>query len=272
MNALKAQNALVFITGASRGIGKTLALMFADLFSDHESTFVLLSRDEKVLADVQRQILSRTLSTNVELLIADLNNRANEYDNISELIRKAEETKKFDIRIIVHNAGSVGDVTKKSSELNDQDHWHSYLQGNLISTIILNNKIYAELKKDKGLIMIVNITSLLSEKAFPSFTQYSVAKASREAYFRSFAVEHPEARVLSYSPGPVDTQMHNEISQHSYDQEVREVFSKRYSKDHNLHRKLLSTEETCRKLISILGENKFVNGSRIDYFDDESTR
>lgn len=28
------------------------------------------------------------------------------------------------------------------------DHWHSYLQGNLISTIILNNKIYAELKKD----------------------------------------------------------------------------------------------------------------------------
>jgi len=59
----------------------------------------------------------------------------------------------------------------------------------------------------------VNITSLLSHKAYPSFTQYSVGKAAREAYFRAFAAEHPGSRVLNYSPGPVDTQMHTEVTE-----------------------------------------------------------
>jgi NAD(P)-dependent dehydrogenase (short-subunit alcohol dehydrogenase family) len=64
----------------------------------------------------------------------------------------------------------------------------------------------------KRKIFIVNITSLLSVKAYPSFTQYSVGKAAREAYFRGFATENPSCRVLNYSPGPVDTDMHTEVS------------------------------------------------------------
>lgn len=52
----------------------------------------------------------------------------------------------------------------------------------------------------------------------------------------------------------------------TYDKEVREVFStKRHNTD--LHRKLLTPEETVKRLIRIIEENKFENGARIDYFD-----
>lgn len=50
--------------------------------------------------------------------------------------------------MIIHNAGSLGDLTKKSSELNNQEQWIEYLQTNLISTIYLNNLIYSVLNKE----------------------------------------------------------------------------------------------------------------------------
>lgn len=59
---------------------------------------------------------------------------------------------------------------------------------------------------------MINLTSLLAVQAFPSFSQYSVGKAAREAYFRSLALENKDVKVLSYSPGPVDTDMRGEIA------------------------------------------------------------
>ncbi|EYC15434.1 hypothetical protein Y032_0037g3521 [Ancylostoma ceylanicum] len=46
----------------------------------------------------------------------------------------------------------------------------------------------------------------------PRPLQYSVGKAAREAFFRVLAVEDDTIKVLSYSPGPVDTAMHDVIA------------------------------------------------------------
>jgi len=53
----------------------------------------------------------------------------------------------------------------------------------------------------------------------------------------------------------------------SYDENVRHLFSKRYEDTSTLHRKLLSTAETVRRLISLLEQDKFESGARVDYFD-----
>jgi sepiapterin reductase len=139
---------------------------------------------------------------------------------------------------------------------------------------LLNNALYNVICKELSrTIVIVNITSLLAIKAFASFTQYSVGKAAREAYFRSFALEHDEAdcRVLQYSPGPVDTEMHAEVHRTTYDETVREHFQNRpkppTAKPSDLHRRLITPKETVDKLIGILNDNRFENGSRVDFFD-----
>jgi len=63
---------------------------------------------------------------------------------------------KFDLCLIIHNAGTVGDLTKKSSELNEIGQWQNYLQTNLLSTILLNNLIYSVIcKEDKVLFFLI---------------------------------------------------------------------------------------------------------------------
>lgn len=55
----------------------------------------------------------------------------------------------------------------------------------------------------------------------------------------------------------------------SFDENVRQVFSRRYDNESNLHRKLLTCTETVTRFLQILEKNKFENGMRIDYFDKD---
>ncbi|KAH7723478.1 oxidoreductase [Aphelenchoides avenae] len=275
MSSLSGKHAWVVITGASRGIGRELALRLAEVVANN-SMFFLLARDVERLEDVKREIITRNPTICTEVVHADLGQKVVNALYVSELcrmIREAEELyaqNPFEARLVVHNAGTVGDITKTSSELIQEDDWHTYLQTNLISTIVLNNSVFNLVKAP---LTIVNVTSLAAIKAFPSFTQYSVGKAAREAYFRSFATEHTEeqCRVLQYSPGPVDTDMHATVARESCDEGVRKLFQesreKKAGASKELHRELLSPEQTVQRLVTILEENRFDTGARIDYFD-----
>ena len=44
-------------SGASRGIGRELALQLATIFSDTNSTFFLIARNEKGLSEVKQKII-----------------------------------------------------------------------------------------------------------------------------------------------------------------------------------------------------------------------
>ncbi|VDM28163.1 unnamed protein product [Toxocara canis] len=182
---------------------------------------------------------------------------------ISAAILKAV---KFESLVLVHNAGTTGDMTKRAVEISTAKEWHDFLQINLVAMILINNlvlrKITKEVASDR---LIVNITSLLAIKSFPSFSQYAVAKAAREAFFRSLAVEDPSLRILNYSPGPVQTEMYAAIAVNSYDESVRASFKQGNT---DVTRKVLLPEETVAKMFSVLETNAFENGGRVDYFDD----
>lgn len=47
----------------------------------------------------------------------------------------------FDLLILVHNAGSIGDVSRRIEEMNDSKNWHQYLQANFVSMVLLNNLV-----------------------------------------------------------------------------------------------------------------------------------
>ena len=59
----------------------------------------------------------------------------------------------------------------------------------------------------KVTVKIINITSLCAVEPFKSWGLYCTSKAGRDMLFRVLAAEDPDVRVVSYSPGPLDTGM-----------------------------------------------------------------
>lgn len=111
---------------------------------------------------------------NVEVYEADLSSSNTNYaDELANIVSK--NSNNAQLVAIFHNAGTVGNLNLRSDELNSKEDWSNYLQTNLISTILINNAIYGQLKErvaQKSVeFLVVDTTSLLAIKAFPSFTQ-----------------------------------------------------------------------------------------------------
>ncbi|VDK52237.1 unnamed protein product [Anisakis simplex] len=316
-------NSKVFavITGASRGIGKEIAVQLSRKVAAG-SVFLITARQLALLQQVKTEILMNNAQLDVHVVVADAAYLTDEKlaefgDVLSGAIPKGTH---FDTLIMVHNAGTIGDLSKKAQEISTSKEWHDFLQINLIAMIQINNLVLSKLTKEYAVDkfqlvkqrLIVNITSLMSVQAVPSLSQvcflsssssvtykqyshhlfshscqkfqYSVAKAAREAFFRSLAVEDPSLRILSYSPGPVQTDMYEDILQNSYDEGVRNMFQHRdpvviltYTSlficfthdfaDEEVSRKLLEPKETVSKMFSIIEKDQYESGARVDYFD-----
>ena len=80
--------------------------------------------------------------------------------------------------LVVHNAGSVGDVHLRTHEMNDAARWHAHLQSNLVAAILLNNAVYNaashSLDADRVRFIAVDITSIAAIRASPSSSQVCV--------------------------------------------------------------------------------------------------
>jgi len=264
MTVITGKKVFAVITGASRGIGRQISLSIAADVAGG-SVFVLLSRNETLLKKVKEEIQELNPGCKVLIIIADFSN-LNFLKNLEILKDFANDS--FESRIIFHNAGSLGDLSKKAQELSSEDDWKNYLQSNFISMVILNNRLYELLSRtnEDVPLFVINITSLCAVLPMPSMAQYSIGKAAREAYFRHFAIESVNTRVLSYSPGPVETDMVNEVYNSTYDTELKKKFAPNAAPSIE-NRGRLTPMQTVSKLIGIIDKNDFENGSRIDYFD-----
>lgn len=57
------------------------------------------------------------------------------------------------------------------------------------------------------IVKVINISSLCAVEPFKSWGLYCTSKAGRNMLFRVLAAENPALRVLSYGPGPLNTDM-----------------------------------------------------------------
>lgn len=78
-----------------------------------------------------------------------------------------------------------------------------------------------------------------------------------------FALENPDVNVLSYSPGPVKTDMF-----HYFVETVANPDTKTALKRLHEINTVLTTEQTVNRLVEILKEHKYKAGDHVDYFDD----
>lgn len=167
----------VVIVGASRGIGRELALRFSE---NSDNRIYALARNRDALDEFSSYM-------NITPVIFDL-----EEDNVRI---KAERF--FDslssIDILINNAGKL--VNKPFTELTHEDFVSCY-QVNVIGVMELVQAAIPKMIPKGG--HIVNISSMGGFQGtlkFPGLAAYSTSKAALASFTELFAEEHKETRI-----------------------------------------------------------------------------
>ena len=199
----------------------------------------------------------RAPSIGVHLVKADMAALDSLEQVFSEAAKHASSEKHRHV-MLVHNAGTTGDLSTPIAEQRDPKVVQDYMAVNFTSVCTLTALFLSHFRGGNRTVMETN--SLLHKKYMHSMSLYSAAKAARRAFMGSLAVENPDVRVLSYCPGPCDTDMFRGIPCATYSSETKASFEA-------MSKSVLTCEQSISKLVGILRENSFENGACVDYFD-----
>ena len=186
-------NNYAIITGASSGIGYEMA----NILATKNINLLLVSRNEKKLKDLQKNLLSQ-YQIKVEYYPLDLS----EINSALKLYEYTQE-KNLDIDILINNAG-VG-LYGEHSEIDINDI-SKMLQLNITSLTELSHYYSAEMKKNKSG-RILNIASTAAYQPTPYFAAYGASKSYVLNFSEALSkeLEEYDVTVSCLSPGATDT-------------------------------------------------------------------
>lgn len=185
---------VVIVTGASSGIGRASALLFAE----NGTQVVAVGRNEKELASLrdEAQKYEKKLKTH----LADLRETSQIDRFLTDTIEQFGQ-----IDVLINAAGIILNGSIENTTL---DEWDKMMSINLRSVFYLMQKCVPHLEKNGG--NIVNVSSVAGIRAFPNVLAYCVSKAAVDQLTRCSALELAAKgiRVNAVNPGVVVTNLH----------------------------------------------------------------
>ncbi len=191
----KLDDKVAIITGATRGMGRATA----ELFAKEGAKVVVNGRNNQLGKEVVK-IISQQGGSAI-FIPADI--RKPEANN--QLVEKTiEEFGRLDI--LIPNAGilGLGSITEV-----EEDSWHQTLDTNLNAVFYLMRAAIPEMKHNDATGSIVVTGSVAAHKGFPNHAAYCASKGAVEALVRQAAVDYaPDIRINLVQPGPVQTDLY----------------------------------------------------------------
>jgi short-subunit dehydrogenase len=180
----------VIITGASMGIGRALALAWAD----EKATVVLSARGRDALDAVASEVAAR--GARAVVVPGDVTDEAHR----AELVRQAVEHGGVDV--LVNNAGRG--FYAPALQI-DVAKMRELFELNVIAPLRLVQLAAPHLERARG--TVVMMSSVAGVVAAPRYAAYAASKFALEAIAMSLRSELATAgvRVVVIRPGPVDT-------------------------------------------------------------------
>ena len=198
---LEGQTAIV--TGASRGIGKAIAIFLAkegaEVIINYSSS---LENANKVVSEIN------SFGGKAYPLQADISNE----NSVNELIKTVLE-KNNKIDVLVNNAGITKDGLLMRMKTDD---WQKVLDLNLSGVFYCTRAVSRQmLKQKKG--RIINITSVVGLMGNPGQANYSAAKAGVVGLTQSAAKEFASRGITvnAVAPGFISTDMTKDLNSES---------------------------------------------------------
>lgn len=231
------------ITGASIGIGNSLALKLASLgynlyltyFSNQEFCYNLKEEIEtkyKVKCFIEKLDLKE--EENIKNIIKDFNNKLGNLD------------------LLINNASTscdnlIHDKTKKE--------FMEVLEVNLVGTFLMS-KYAKEIMNSNG--KIINMSSTDGIDTYSIYNiDYSVSKAAIIQLTKCLALIYPDIKVIALAPNWVDTESTN-----SMNQEYLKAELKRIGQD-----KLITKERVVEVILGIINNQEIKSGEVIKLYE-----
>ncbi|CAO2837496.1 unnamed protein product [Amaranthus hypochondriacus] len=185
------EDKVVWITGASRGIGEILAKQFASL----GAKLILSARNEAELERVKNELSGKHAPNEVKILPLDL---ASGEDSLREAVEKAEAFfPGHGVDYMIHNAAFERPDT---------------INVNVYGTISLT-KLLARHMLKRGRGHFVVMSSAAGKTPAPGQAVYSASKFALNGYFHSLRSElfQKGIKVTVVCPGPIETSKTAEV-------------------------------------------------------------
>ncbi len=195
---MRLEGKVALITGASRGLGRALALAFAR----EGASLALCARGGVALEQVASEV--EELGAPVLAVPADVRS-TRDLDRLVALTFDRYQR----VDILVNNASELGPSPLPYLADYPPAAFDDVVQVNLVAPFRLTQALIGSmLLRDRG--VIINVTSDAAVTGYPGWGAYAVSKAALEGLTRTWAAELAPTgvRIYAVDPGDMDTDMH----------------------------------------------------------------
>ena len=182
-----------FITGATSGIGKATA----ELFAQNKIRLVLCGRRLERLKELQKELEK---ITDVTILQFDVRNKEAVFNAIKSLPESFRH-----IDILINNAGNAHGLS--SIQDGDTDDWDAMLDINVKGLLYVSKAIIPNMtERNSG--FILNIGSIAGKEVYPNGNVYCASKYAVNALNKGMRIDlnKHNIRVCAIHPGAVETE------------------------------------------------------------------
>ncbi len=181
------------ITGATSGIGKATAILFAK----NNINLIICGRRTEKLKELQHQL---STLTKVHTLQFDVRYK----DQVQKAIGSLPDNFKH-IDILINNAGNAHGLN--SIQEGSIDDWDAMIDGNVKGLLYVSKAIIPQMV-DRNNGFILNIGSIASKEVYPNGNVYCASKFAVDAINKGMRIDlnKHNIRVSAIHPGLVETE------------------------------------------------------------------